>query len=350
MSDKPLTTTLPRWADGTAASVVAPTSGKRDVGYVGNERPPAEYLNSKFLAIYNWLKWIDDGYFTRADEADRTPVIALTDADGRVREYVDNAGYRFGPALNFLYYWSPIGEAQTGARTRDEICEPYMELTSEANTRWKIENPAATPAFGGTKLMLQVDDAAVSQSINAHTAGVAVEGEHIISGLDDVICCMEWMAQMTAVGANNVDVHMGLHEDASDQNTAAIFEADVCACFRKQSGDTNWQSVINHSGTPDVDDLGTPPVANTWQTFRIEYHGAATPLGVANSSEGVIRFFIDGSLENEISSTDVPDDNDALGVVFRARADTTGPSGDWQLTLSPVKVSFNTVLTPSVPA
>lgn len=51
-------TVLPRY--GTTGVVVTPPSGKQDVGYVENEKPPAQYLNWLALNTYKWLEWLQD--------------------------------------------------------------------------------------------------------------------------------------------------------------------------------------------------------------------------------------------------------------------------------------------------
>jgi len=57
MASKP--TVLPRWAN-VGGDVVTPLSGKQDIGWVPQERPPAEYMNWLALHAYNWHAWLDD--------------------------------------------------------------------------------------------------------------------------------------------------------------------------------------------------------------------------------------------------------------------------------------------------
>lgn len=51
-------TVLPRWAN-VGGSVVTPSSGKMDIGWLGGEKPPAQYLNWLGLNTYTWLAWVD---------------------------------------------------------------------------------------------------------------------------------------------------------------------------------------------------------------------------------------------------------------------------------------------------
>lgn len=49
---------VPRWAN-VGAAVVEPSSGKKDVGWVAGERPPAQYQNWLQLWTYNWCEWLN---------------------------------------------------------------------------------------------------------------------------------------------------------------------------------------------------------------------------------------------------------------------------------------------------
>ena len=62
MATKPLSSTLPRWADtvaGDPAKVSEPASGKKDIGWLVGEKPPAQWKNWLLLQCYNWLVWLD---------------------------------------------------------------------------------------------------------------------------------------------------------------------------------------------------------------------------------------------------------------------------------------------------
>lgn len=60
MSTKP--TVLPRWAD-VSGDIVEPTSGKKDVGWVPDEEPPAQYMNWLQYYTYLWTEYLSDGVF-----------------------------------------------------------------------------------------------------------------------------------------------------------------------------------------------------------------------------------------------------------------------------------------------
>jgi hypothetical protein len=62
MAVKPLSSTLPRWADtvaGDPTKVSEPAAGKKDMGWLVAEKPPAQWKNWLLLQTYNWLVWLD---------------------------------------------------------------------------------------------------------------------------------------------------------------------------------------------------------------------------------------------------------------------------------------------------
>jgi hypothetical protein len=55
---------LPEWASGGSAAIVEPLAGKKLIGYVSGEHPPAEIDNWLLHLIYLWISW----FVTRADQ------------------------------------------------------------------------------------------------------------------------------------------------------------------------------------------------------------------------------------------------------------------------------------------
>jgi hypothetical protein len=58
MATKPVT--LPEWASDAAADVVIPSAGKKLLGWIKGERPPAQYFNWWQELVYNWIQYLDD--------------------------------------------------------------------------------------------------------------------------------------------------------------------------------------------------------------------------------------------------------------------------------------------------
>lgn len=58
MATKP--TSLPRWATSGSALLVEPNDGKKDIGWVVNEPPPAQVLNWQKNLVYQWCAYLND--------------------------------------------------------------------------------------------------------------------------------------------------------------------------------------------------------------------------------------------------------------------------------------------------
>lgn len=65
----------PRWAD-VGGSITEPSSGKKDVGWVVAEKPPAQYFNWLLNLIYLWIVWFDGMFGT--ESAPRTMSLGLS--------------------------------------------------------------------------------------------------------------------------------------------------------------------------------------------------------------------------------------------------------------------------------
>lgn len=355
----PKPTDLPRWSD-VGGDIVEPTSGKKDVGWVSAERPPAQYFNWLLNQGYKWLKWLDDNAdiilrtlsVNRPDDTDSSPVVRFTDQDNRGRIYVGPNGHFGGPVIWEHYRWGPGGLSFTGGSTRDAVA-PGMEVSHEVNNAAAVIRGGSYSNQPFPSLRLNVGDAASDDSVNLHTAGDAgVGNDTIISDFDNVVAVMEWQALMTVIGTNEVEIAMGFHDGVQATTPQATFLATTTrhVMFTKDSANTNWQTRVADGAGGTSNDSGTPPVASAWQTFRLEFHGVNTPVGV-NNGFATARFFIDGVKEDEIADANVPNSTGVLGVCFRNYATTTGPgAGGVLLEISPVRVSWNLRLAANEPA
>jgi hypothetical protein len=54
----PKPSTLPRWADQPSAQIVEPNDGKKGIGWVPGEEPPAQYFNWWQRLVYDWIQWL----------------------------------------------------------------------------------------------------------------------------------------------------------------------------------------------------------------------------------------------------------------------------------------------------
>ena len=347
MSDKP--TVVSRWAD-VGGDIVEPPSGKKDIGWVPEELPPAQFFNWLLNTTFLWIQWLFDGRFTRNDTTDDSPVVGFTDSSGNIHWYIDPNGFIMGGAVNEHYVW-PGGFSLAASQSGGLITDDMLGET-DANCIIGNRNPGlAADKLNAVSLELRCQNAAVNQRVAINRAGVGNETQ--FDGIDSIVIAMEFDLLLRTVGASGVDVHMGLHGDP--ETNAANFSdgtAQGFAMFEKLSADTNWHAVNADSVAKTRTDTGTPPVVDTFQTFRLEYHGKDTPVGVANSTQPVARWFIDGVREHEQVNTNMPDEAafSLLDIVVRARADGTGPTGDFNMQIGPTRYAYTTKLTPVVPA
>jgi len=351
MSDKP--TILPDWTP-TGLDVVVPSSGEKSGGHQPGNRPPAQHVNWFWTNAWLWIEWIKNGLWTRNDTTDDSPVIGYTDASGNIHNYIDPNGFYMGGAVNMHYVWPGL-YSLAAAQSDDPITD---DMLGETDTACIIvmKSPGLAGA-GATKLNavaieLRCQNAAVSQRVVINRAGAGSDSQ--FTDVDSLVVAMEFDLLLRTVGSDGVDVHMGLH---GDPETNALNFSDGTAqsfvMFEKLAADTNWFAVnADTVASATREDTGTPPVVDTFQTFRIEFHGKDTPVGVANSTQPVARWFIDGVQEFERVNTNMPDEasGSLLDIVVRARADGTGPAADFNVQVGPIRYSYTTKLAPIVPA
>lgn len=104
MAPKP--SSLPRWAN-VGGKIVEPPSGKKDVGWVGEEKMPEGFVNWLMNLAYQWFVYVNDGdlehiTFTRAHAFHGTTHVRVgtftTLVDGRVR--LSTGLHEFGAPVN----------------------------------------------------------------------------------------------------------------------------------------------------------------------------------------------------------------------------------------------------------
>lgn len=332
MSDKP--TELPEWGSDGGSVLVDPGGSKKATGFAFKERVGAQHLNWILEKAYRWLEWLDNGLLTRPSLTDNSPVMATTDRAGRVRSYLGPEGYTMGPVIQEAYRWSPAGSGVA-------VTSPMSIAASQANTYVDVLEPSSMPAGGkGTSgLRIVVQSAASTQRSTVHCPG------DVIGQIDDTVIVMEWRARLNKVsGSSEVASYMGLH--SAPENTILNYEATgYHVMFRHLAGSANWSFQYGASS----DDTMVPVVVDTWYTFRIELHGVNSPVGV-DAGHSVVRAFIDGAEVVESSSAQVPTGSAAYLNILLASGALSTPPSDVSLYVAPVKLAWNTVLDPDVPA
>lgn len=328
MATKPATT--PRWAD-VGGDIVEPATGKKDVGWAAGERPANSFFNWLLNLIYLWMLYLRDGVM-KGDGVDATsaPQMQWVDQDDRTRMFVSPSGLPGGRFFRESVNFAPIG-ASVGTGVSDQpVAGVKMSGTTGTSVGADVVEASAGSAFRPVSAVrLRVLDAATTQGVRVHTGGTGTQA--IVGGdLDDQLIEMEWDAYMTAVGSSGVDVLMGLN---NDPDSVAIDNEvnNPSFVFRKRESDTNWQASVGDSIGTTVVDTGVPPVADTLQRFRMEYHGVNTPVGVDNAS-ATVRWFIDGTKVAETADGNVPTAAQSnFGIQLFTLAANGGPTGDFDL-------------------
>lgn len=298
--------------------------------------------NAFELAVKNFL---EDGYFTRPLASDDSPVIAFTDRAGNERTYVDPNGYMFGPAIEEVYRWR-TDDAISASSSGDLVDDSAGTTTASAQI-----DAQGTDVYDTNFVPLDLTVLSGVSSTKALVTRVGFgssaspSGTSNVKNIDDAVMVLEFMAMMTAIGSNLLTISMGFHE-APGSNMDVL--GDYCM-LTKATSDTNWAARTADGASQTREDTGVTPAALVFETFRIEYHGVNTPIGVENSS-ATARYFIDGALVKE-HTTDVPTEAEATkGLTWFLSIQGTSPPGDRDLTVSPVRFAYNMVLSPDVPA
>lgn len=354
MSDRPAD--LPDWTP-SGGDVVEPSSLEKTDGFKPNERPPAQYVNWFWELVHQWILWLKNGVFTRPSLTDNTPVIATSDRDGRLRHYLGPEGYWMGPAIQETYRWSPVNSGvDLVAGAGNAYCNPLIEARSDANCRVRIiaGSDSAIVASGGPVARLRADNAASDDRAYLISEPGAL-GDQPIGDIDNVVAVMEWRAYTSSNGQDQCRQFMGFHnmQDISVSGmNAALGRRAMIRRDGDVTADANWMCNVSNGSSFTTVDSGVTIVVDTWYTFRIEYHGGNSPVGVDNSTAAVARFFINGAEVAEITTANVPSSagNRHLGMLMMQLADSTGPSADEDLVVGTVHMAWNEVLSPSVPA
>jgi hypothetical protein len=243
------------------------------------------------------------------------------------------------------FNWGPTDKSLGASQANVSVLTDKVHVTSGTATSVLVQAPgvAAAPCPHPSLRLRHLDASSNSGIVihQANTGSTIATSYRTIDDLDTVSFTMDFRALLTAVGTNQLNVTMGLHEEPTsatlDDATAHSF-----AVFRKLSTDTNWQARVANDTTGVTEDTAVPPVANTWQHFRLEFYGASTPVGVAAGNVSVTRFYIDGTLVAQ-DATASPTGAVGLGFMFAFYSTATGPTGDQDLVLGPIRMQWNPV-------
>lgn len=272
----------------------------------------------------------DDTY---AFQPVNTPLAVFSDTTGHPRLVIDHNGFPRGRLHELREdWWLGDGTFNMGA------APPYNIAPGTSAT--------AISTNGGGRFQLHgtLNVGALNALVNNVYTGRAVELESgtangnklylqtvgsVTSGNSGVVHVIEWEAFISAAGANDVTLLMGLFDDY-----ATMSSSTNRVWFKKASADTNWQWGTNTASG----DTGIAPSTLGFQRFRIEVHGSSTPLGTALGAP-VALFLINEQLVGA-TATGVFGTYVATSLGFGIE-NTAGLGGSFTLTLGPVLMQYN---------
>lgn len=300
--------------------------------------------------------FVEAGLFTRPALADDSPVIATTDRDGRIRNFTDPNGYWCGPAVQQQYLWGPVNSGGDAAHGT-VIGPPHLSAKAISGGLVRIMTPSASaPALGASRARLRI----LSGGTQDEAGITAINGANgsMIGDLDDQCIVMEVDASLVG-NHQQIGAYIGLHEDGYSGGYSAAGFNETNRAFAHFKADYNspatsvvWQCAAGDGSAITTVSTSISTNMTEFSTFRIEYHGANTPVGVANATAPVVRFFIDGARVAEITSANVPRNADAAKGISPGVSvgSVAGASGQVDFWVGPMKLAFSTRLAGNIPA
>jgi len=291
-----------------------------------------------------------------ADAAWATANFKTTDRDGRIRDYWGPEGYRMGPVIEETYRWRIDSGVflVTGASVSPEMSVKFdanANMIALPGSHGFLGVPSADPQI---RARLENGGAGNTNFVLFPTTGGSPpnpEGDMPISDIDNTVSVMEWAMSFNSATLTNSYFGVGFHELDDITGLAVDSNASGFVGIKAETTSANFRAEVRSgAGATTNTDSTIVIVADTMYTFRVEYHGANSPLGVGNGTSPVARFYIDGALVHEETGVNVPVTADvpnwgpaAYGVL------TNDPGADKDMFLRTIKCAWNGVLDPSVP-
>lgn len=150
MADRP--TQVPEWATGEGADIVEPPAGKKEQGWVQEEKPPAGYFNWLFALLTAWVAWFADKLHARAGFG-----IDVPEGIATTRIEVDRGADATGPGVQArgrggtapggrFFGSSPLRAEATEGTSAAVVAE--VTATSTGPAFQAVYNRAGAPARG----------------------------------------------------------------------------------------------------------------------------------------------------------------------------------------------------------
>lgn len=329
---KPNTSGSTQTVTGTATGGLVTTFDLLDYGYQTRVLGLASRNNTADMILDGQVtinaQTAGNALVAQGNASNFSALAVFKDANGNAHFGVDDAGF---PSLGNYF------EFRENWLWASSLVSASANPVTNSNTVWSFGTAVGTPTYSGNTgwatspvgagISITSPTTSGSQALLASTAVVVFP-----SRLANLYMVMEWLADMSIVGANNASHFMGL----TNGSIVGVTHPGGYY-FTKTSAQTNWQCVTDDATTTTTIDSGVTPVAGFPNAFRIEFYGSSSAVGSAT-----VKFYIDNNLVGT-SQTNIY----ALGgLLIRFGTVITATASVQSLRLGPIRFMYNQVASP----
>jgi hypothetical protein len=277
----------------------------------------------------------------KTDPTDLTPLLYLADSAGNIRALFDHNGYPGGRRASFNEEWlGPNSTAVSGNPV--STSQAVGAMAQYGLSRWGFNSTSsgqfwADVSFNNFNFYSAPAASAYLDPTTTNAGKAELYTNSILQPQTFLTLVMEWEMGISVVGANSQTIVAGLF------TTSSITGATQGLFFKKASTDTNWQAHAGNGGGNANTDMTVAPVAYTLQRFRLEYHGSASPIGVAAGS-AVAKFWVNETLKS-VTANLPPAGATSLRFGFGI-LNSAGLGGLQPMVVGPFSATWNRMLTP----
>jgi hypothetical protein len=221
---------------------------------------------------------------SQAVQTDMVPADIIRDYAGNIRHIVDHNGFPMGRRTEIRENWMlPLSSYATSATVAN--CGHLATFVGGSSPSVRPE----APNFGANGWPCQTIRLVPGTS---GFAGISHSVAPLTGSFNYVVIVMEFEASFTVVGGSaNSNWWFGLSSNFGNSYSAP----SQSLLFKKPSNNAHILALTGDGTTDSTTDTNFSPVANQIHRFRVEFHGSATPIGVALGG-AVALFFIDDVL------------------------------------------------------
>lgn len=253
------------------------------------------------------------------------PQAAWCDSAGNIRHLIDHNGFPMGRRSEITQEW--WASDSDGAPA--SIASVPLALDGGA-AGWVIDGDADGDWTNDT------DATIASRKIGIVTSGTNAKKNYIrprsfaFKTAANVVFVAEWEHYTDALGVTAATKVMGLFDSFTDPSASTnklIFKAAASA---------HWFCYTNSANA----DSGFAVTSAGWQKVRLEYHGAATALGVINGGPVALFFINDGLVSIQTAGVVAA----GVGLTLGFGHESTSANAGYSFWVSPVRMTWNRFL------